>query len=119
MKSIFGKSELKNEIEVTTTKEIYQTELEKQLKSDIEKLGFDVIEVKAEIDLEKGDIKKIYVAVEKSEKKKGENQINVNKVEIGKGQNDEKLSELDTQKIEEKLTQDYGINLKNIKINGK
>lgn len=48
----FNTTELSKEVQVPTVEDTYKTELNKQIKSDIEKLGYSVIKINADIDLQ-------------------------------------------------------------------
>lgn len=48
----FNTTELSTEVQVPTVEDTYKTELNKKLKSDIEKLGYSVNKINADIDLQ-------------------------------------------------------------------
>ena len=75
-----------NTINVMSVEESYKIELNKKLKADIEEMGYIVHKANAELDLEKGNITKVSLEVEKGKKKEEKNiDISVNKVEVRRG----------------------------------
>lgn len=116
----FGTQEANTNLEVPSIEETYQKELEKKLKQYIEALGYNVEKEKAEINLEKGNITKIELEVNKKQKKeKAEIDVSVNKIEIGNIKKENVLEEAEIENIKQKIKEDYGIEKENITINSK
>ena len=62
----------------------YNIELERQLKSDIQGMGYNVKKVSAELDLDKGVVEYVKVTVDKDKPKESGISVSINKVEVRK-----------------------------------
>ena len=60
----------------------YNIELERQLKSDIQGMGYNVKKVSAELDLDKGVVEYVKVTVDKDKPKESGISVSINKVEV-------------------------------------
>ena len=61
----------------------YKEEIKKQLKKDIENLGFYSSNILFEINLETGEIRNLVISASKDKKESYSNTISINKVDIG------------------------------------
>ncbi len=113
----FKSEEISGNLENVTIQDTYKVELEKQIKIDIEKLGFNVKKVNADFNLEEGKITKIVLSVDKNKEKTGNIVVSINRVEVGNIKEENTLTQEEIQKIIKKLTEDYGVDSKNITIN--
>lgn len=100
--------------DVYRQEDIYNKEVEKQIKSDVEKIGYFVQEVDAKINLDTGKIE--YVILSLNENVKEENSININIEDIEIGENKENEVSQGYDDIKQMLNTDYGVDLKNITI---
>ena len=95
----------------------YNIELEKQLKLDIEGMGYNVKKVSAELDLDKGIVKYAKLVVDKDKPKENGISVSVNKVEVGNIKEENELSTDEIESIKQKITKDYGVPYENITVN--
>lgn len=119
-------------------KEIYEEELEKDIKEKLEEKGYSITKCKVEANLENtqtnGGINKIELKVENAKQEEKENKEDVeNKiidqiqkiktVEIGKSKNElenqeiTKITKTDKKEIEKFLIEEYGVNEECLEIN--
>ena len=116
----FNTSETSTTIETPSINDTYKIQLEKQMKSDIENMGYGVSKINTELNIEEGTIGKVTLSVYKDQKtKKDSINISVNKIDIGGKYEDESLSEEETEQIKQKITKDYGAQYENISVNSK
>lgn len=124
----FTKSEeyksLENGFNEATAKSIentYKEEIKNQIKKDIEELGFYVSNISLDINLQTGKITSLHIFVNnKEEKLTYSNTISVEKIQIGSAKEEARENNLSRQEIErikEGLTQNYGIDYEEIRIN--
>ncbi len=112
-----------NNVTANSIENTYKQEIKKQLKSDIENMGFSISNVELDIDLETGKIKAISLSADKEEKSDtntAETNIQINKVEIGNGTSknkDNNLSRQEIEKIKNFLQENYGTDFECIKVN--
>ncbi len=103
--------------DIPVENDIYKTELNKKINSDLDALGYNAYKVDAELDLDEGILKSINLSVDKKEEDK-EN-IVINKIEIGNSKSKSNLQDKDIQEIKQFLSETYSIDAKNITINSK
>lgn len=118
----FNTEEVSGKIGGITVEDTYRQEIEKQMKSDIESMGYTVEHVTLDFNLEEGVIKNVTLSVTKIPKKEiKETDINisVNKVEIGKMSVENTLSNSEISQIKQKINENYGVDLKEITVNSK
>lgn len=119
----FEGEEVSGKIEGISIEDTYKKELEKQMKSDIESMGYySVLDVALDFNLEEGTIKNVTLAVSKGAKeetKETDINISVNKVEIGKMSVENTLSNSEIEKIKQKINENYGVDIKEITVNSK
>lgn len=119
----FEGEEVSGKIEGISVEDTYKKELEKQMKSDIESMGYySVLDVALDFNLEEGTIKNVTLAVSKEAKeeiKETDINISVNKVEIGKMSVENTLSNSEIDRIKQKINENYGVDIKEITINSK
>ena len=113
----FNTGTIENKIQTASVETTYKIELEKKLKMDIQNMGYNVIKANIQFDLEKGTIKEVILSINKEKQKGNHTSITVNKVEVGSKKEENTLSNEDIQKIIQKINEDYGVKLENIKIN--
>ncbi len=104
-------------INVPAENDIYKTELDKKIKSDLENLGYNAYNVDARLDLEEGILKSITLSIDKN--KKDKENIVINKIEIGNTASENNLQDKEIQEIKQFLSETYSIDVKNIAINSK
>lgn len=118
----FDTKEAYGKIEGITVEDTYRQEIEKQMKSDIESMGYTVEHVTLDFNLEEGVIKNVTLSVTKIPKKEiKETDINisVNKVDIGKMSVENTLSNSEISQIKQKINENYGVDIKEITVNSK
>lgn len=115
----FNAQEMSSEIEVPTLEDTYKTEIEKQIKSDVEKLGYSAYNVKTDIDLNEGIIKKISLDISKEKRDENSISISVNKIDIGNSVKEDNRDTKETKEIKQNLSENYGVDYKNITVNSK
>lgn len=114
---------LEEEINSVTSKSIentYKEEIEKQIKKDLENIGFFIEDISLEINLETGEITNLILYLEDEKKESSNNTIVIEKVEIGETKDKTQkndLSEQELKKIKELLKENYNIDSKMISIN--
>lgn len=114
---------LEEEINSVTSKSIentYKEELEKQIKKDLENIGFFIEDISLEINLETGEITNLILYLEDEKKESSNNTIVIEKVEIGETKDKTQkndLSEQELKKIKELLKENYNIDSEMISIN--
>ena len=112
-----------NNVTANSIENTYKQEIKKQLKNDIENMGFSISNIELDIDLETGIIKEINLSVDKEDKNNtntAETNIKIDKVEIGNStfkNKDNNLSKQDIEKIKNFLQENYGIEFESIKVN--
>ena len=80
----FGKDNIMISSNTYTVEDRYNIELERQLKSDIQGMGYNVKKVSAELDLDKGVVEYVKVTVDKDKPKESGISVSINKVEVRK-----------------------------------
>lgn len=118
----FEGEEVSSKIEGITVEDTYKQEIEKQMKSDIESMGYSVENITLDFNLEEGIIKNVTLAVTKEAKKEVKEtdiNISVNKVEIGKMSVENTLSNSEIEGIKQKINENYGVALKDMTVNSK
>lgn len=113
----FNTQETVSEIDVPKVEDTYKTELEKQIKLDIEKIGYDVNKVTTIFDINEGIIKQVEINANKKTEEKDTNNIYINKIEIGENLQKNKLGTEEIEQIKQKINEDYGVDMKNITVN--
>ena len=114
---------LEEKINSVTSKSIektYKEEIEKQIKKDLENIGFFIEDISLEINLETGEITNLILYLEDEKKESSNNTIVIEKVEIGETKDKTQkndLSEQELKKIKELLKENYNIDSKMISIN--
>lgn len=115
----FGTNDMTASIEVPTLEDTYKIELENQIKKDLENLGYNAYNVKTEMDLKEGVIKKISLSLSKDKKDENNINIEINKIDIGNKIVEEAEDTKEIREIKQKLSLDYGVSYENITINSK
>lgn len=119
----FEGEEVSSKIEGISVEDTYKRELEKQIKSDVESMGYySVLDVALDFNLEEGTIKNVTLEVNKGVKEETkENNINISvgKVEIGKMSVENTLSNSEIDRIKQKINENYGVDIKEITVNSK
>lgn len=110
----FNTQEVKTEAYVPKIEEAYKTEIEKQIKIDIEDMGYGVNKVNITFNIEEGNIENVMVFITKE---KSDKNISINKVEIGKTPENNDLDIEECKKIKQKINENYGVDMSNITIN--
>lgn len=113
----FNTQEVSKEIQTTSTEDTYKKELEKLIKSDIEKIGYRVDKVSANLDLDKGIIEKIIITIAKGKLEENNINISINKIDVGEKNIKNTLDKNDIKKITQKINENYGVSYENITIN--
>ncbi len=114
---------LEEKINSVTSKSIentYKEEIEKQIKKDLENIGFFIEDISLEINLETGEITNLILYLEDEKKESSNNTIVIEKVEIGETKDKTQkndLSEQELKKIKELLKENYNIDSEMISIN--
>ena len=109
-----------NNVETNVIENTYKTEIERQIKNDIESMGFKLNNISLEFNMQEGNIKNVNLVIDRKEKETESNRIAINNIEIGKSENkieENNLTRQEIEKIKEKLKEDYGIDKEEIKIN--
>lgn len=96
--------------------ETYKQELEKQIKSDVENMGYFVNKVNIEFNLEEGIIKNVEIIISKKEKNTNNINITVNKIDIGEKPKNDVIDDDETKKIKQKINENYGVDNNNIEV---
>lgn len=115
---------LEKDFENITEKSIqiaYKEEIKKQIQKDIEEMGLYLENIDLETNLENGEIIKVsLIIIHKETEDKANNNIQINKIEIGEKKKETKtnnLSKDETEKIKKLMQENYGVSNENIKIN--
>lgn len=114
---------LEEEINSVTSKSIentYKEEIEKQIKKDLENIGFFIEDISLEINLETGEITNLILYLGDEKKENSNNTIVIEKVEIGETKDKTQkndLSEQELKKVKELLKENYNIDSEMISIN--
>ncbi len=103
-----------NNVTETLVEDTYKKELEKQIKNDIEELGFNVENISLEINIETGEITNIGLNISTDKKEKN---ISINKIEIGKSYKKSTLPNQEIEKIRNFLSEKYSLDNEVITIN--
>ena len=109
-----------NNVETNVIENTYKTEIERQIKNDIEGMGFKLNAISLDFTVQEGNIKNVNLVIDRKEKESENNKIAINNIEIGKSENkieENNLTRQEIEKIKEKLKEDYGIDKEEIKIN--
>ena len=109
-----------NNVDTNIIENTYKTEIERQIKHDIEGMGFKLNAISLDFTVQEGNIKNVNLIVNKKEKESENNKIAINNIEIGKDENkieENNLTRQEIEKIKEKLNEDYGIDKEEIRIN--
>ncbi len=109
-----------NNVETNVIENTYKTEIERQIKNDIEGMGFKLNAISLDFTVQEGNIKNVNLVIDRKEKESENNKIAINNIEIGKSENkieENNLTRQEIEKIKEKLKEDYGIDKEEIRIN--
>ena len=116
-----------DKFEDTNSKLIKQTQIDsikRDIKQKVELKGFKVLKCETDITLDENLLKSIELSIEKVKKEENENsnnKIQVNEVNISKNviseNKKETISEKDKEELKKYLSEEYKIDVKNIKIN--
>lgn len=109
-----------NNVDTNIIENTYKTEIERQIKNDIEGMGFKLNAISLEFNMQEGNIKNVNLVIDRKEKETESNRIAINNIEIGKSENkieENNLTRQEIEKIKEKLKEDYGIDKEEIRIN--
>lgn len=109
-----------NNVETNVIENTYKTEIERQIKNDIESMGFKLNNISLEFNMQEGNIRNVNLVIDRKEKESESNKIAINNIEIGKSENktqENNLTRQEIEKIKEKLKEDYGIDKEEIRIN--
>ena len=93
---------LEEKINSVTSKSIentYKEEIEKQIKKDLENIGFFIEDISLEINLETGEITNLILYLEDEKKESSNNTIVIEKVEIGETKDKTQKNDLSEKKI--------------------
>lgn len=110
----FNEGKISSKLDTVGAEDIYKTQIEKQLKLDIEEMGYSVINVNAKLNLSEGKIENIKITISKENKEKD---ISINKIEIGNSKPKNSLDKAESEKIKQKTKENYGVDYDNIIIN--
>ena len=100
-----------------TIKDLYIANLEKDLKANLEEKGYRVDSSVIEIEEESYNIIKVKLYISNYNKKENDNQITVNKIEIGtKKEENYKLNEEQKKEVKAYVSQNYGVSEDKIEI---
>ena len=117
----FNTIEASSGINGVSVEDTYKTEIEKQMKKDIESLGYSVKKISANFDINEGIINSVTLTVDKrSAKEETESNninISINKIEIGSKYEENNLSSKEIEEVKQKIKEDYGVDYKNITVN--
>lgn len=109
-----------NNVETNVIENTYKTEIERQIKNDIESMGFKLNNISLEFNMQEGNIRNVNLVIDRKEKESESNKIAINNIEIGKSENktqENNLTRQEIEKIKEKLKEDYDIDKEEIRIN--
>ena len=118
----FGNMEVSSKVEGITVEDTYKSQIEKQMKIDIEKMGYEVTKLSFELDTQNWIIKGVDLSVSISNKEKNNNNnnsISVDKIEIGNKPIENTLSEKNIEEIKQMINENYGVDYTKITINSK
>ena len=107
-----------NNVDTNIIENTYKTEIERQIKNDIEGMGFKLNAISLDFTVQEGNIKNVNLVIDRKEKESESNIIAINNIEIGKSENktqENNLTRQEIEKIKEKLKEDYGIDKEEIK----
>ncbi len=110
----FNTTVVEEDLEIPTLEEMYQKELEKQIQNDLGKIGY-LAKVDVKIDLKKGVVEKINISAEKDTG----SDIRIEKIEIGADYLQNELDEKNIQDIKQMISENYGIQAKDIYVNSR
>lgn len=113
----FNTQEISSNIEAISTEDTYKRELERLIKSDIEKMGYIVNKVSTSFNLDEGMIDNVTISVTKGTKEESNINISINKIDIGESNTKNTLAEEEIKKIKQKINENYGVSYENITIN--
>lgn len=111
-----------NSINNDLIKNTYKTEIEKQMKKDIENLGFTANKISFELNIDTGKISNLTLEIDKENvsKKDSSNNIAINKIEVGnisKKENYNNLSRQEIENIKNKFKENYGVQFEDMTVN--
>lgn len=108
-----------NNVDTNIIENTYKTEIERQIKNDIEGMGFKLNAISLDFTVQEGNIKNVNLVIDRKEKEIESNKIAINNIEIGKENKTQEnnLTRQEIEKIKEKLKEDYGIDKEEIRIN--
>ena len=109
-----------NNVDTNIIENTYKSEIERQIKNDVEGMGFRLNNISLEFNMQEGNIKNVNLTVDKKEKETENNRIVINNIEVGKSENkieENNLTRQEIERIKEKLKEDYGIDKEEIRIN--
>ena len=115
----FNTSKMTSTIEVGTVEDTYKKQIEKQLRSDVEEMGYSITKIKMDVNLDEGAIKSVTLSMKKEGRNRKRVNIDVDKVEVGNKNEKSELEDEDIEKIKQKIKEDYGVEYENITINSK
>jgi len=103
-----------NDVSTNSIENTYKEEFKKQIQNDIKDTGFNLENIDFELDLNTGEISYINLTINKLKK---ENNIYVNKIEIGEMKIKNTLSKQEIEKIKDILKNKYNISSEKITVN--
>lgn len=85
------------------------------MKKDLEAEGYFIHKIQTSLNLEEGKIENVTITIDKTQKKQGE--IAINKIDIGGKNEKSDVSQKEQDKIKQKISENYGVEQKNITVN--
>ena len=113
----FETSEVSGSVNAVSIEDTYNIQLERQIKKDIEDMGYNVRQLTSKLDLESGSITSVNLSIDKNVKNNKDINISVDKIEVGNVKEENNLSEEEIKKIKQKINEDYGVSYENIIVN--
>lgn len=113
----FDTQETYADIKQSNIEKTYKAEIEKQIKLDVENMGYFVSEVNIKFNLKEGIIKNIVINLAKEKKETNTINISINEIEIGNKTQNKNIDTEDTKKIKQKINESYGVDIQNITVN--
>ena len=116
----FGNMETSSKVEGIKIEDTYKTEIGKQMKTDTEKMGYEVTSLKFDLDTENWIIDNVNMYVKKSVKEKSkENRIDIEieNIEVGDKKTENSLNSDEINQIKQMISENYGVDTKKITIN--
>lgn len=113
-------SEVSIDYTAPTVEDTYRSEIEKQMMSDLEDMGFETKNISFDFSIEGGNISNVSLTLTRMEKKTSkENVIAINKIEIGESKEENILSSSEVKEIKDMISSNYGVDYEKITINSK